>query len=126
MKIALTVWDNRISPVFDSAHVIQVAEIHSRKVVSKRYEPMDPDLPLHLGNRLTQLGVSVLICGAISEEPADILETAGIRLIPFIAGSADKVLDGIAKGTAILPDFLMPGCKSNHRRHANSELKQHP
>ncbi|MBW2366923.1 MAG: NifB/NifX family molybdenum-iron cluster-binding protein [Deltaproteobacteria bacterium] len=125
MKVAVTVWDNRISPVFDSAHTILITEIQSRKVAGKRFEPIDPDLPSRLAKRLTELGVSVLICGAISEQPADILEAAGIKLIPFIAGSAQKVLEDFAEDISITPDFLMPGCSQNYRRHAKSRLKHH-
>ena len=38
MKIAITVWGNRISPVFDSAQTILLAHIESGKIVEQRRE----------------------------------------------------------------------------------------
>ncbi len=43
MKIALTVWGNRISPVFDSAQTLLVAQIKNDKVIKKSYERFDSD-----------------------------------------------------------------------------------
>ncbi len=110
MKMALTVWENRISPVFDSAQMLLIAEIKNKEVTKRRYEPFVPDLPSRMADRLSELDVAVLICGAISELPANIIEATGIKLIPFITGSADKVLDLYARGIKITPAFLMPGC----------------
>jgi predicted Fe-Mo cluster-binding NifX family protein len=120
MKTALTVWEDRISPVFDSARMLLVAEIENKKVTGRRYEPFDSDLSSHLAERLAELDIAVLICGAISELPANMIEAAGIKLIPFITGIANEVLYVYAKGIPIIPAFLMPGCGHKRRRHAGS------
>jgi predicted Fe-Mo cluster-binding NifX family protein len=116
MKMALTVWEDRISPVFDSAQMLLIAEIENKEVTKRRYEPFVPDLPSRMADRLSELDVAVLICGAISELPANIIEATGIELIPFITGSADKVLDLYARGIKITPAFLMPGCGRKRRK----------
>nr|MBC8360102.1 NifB/NifX family molybdenum-iron cluster-binding protein [Candidatus Desulfatibia profunda] len=118
MKVALTVWENRISPVFDTAKMLLLAEIKDKKVISKRHEPFDPELFSRLVNRLTELDITVLICGAISKVPANIIEASRIKLIPFISGKADDVLECYAQGIQIIPAFLMPGCDRKHRRHS--------
>ncbi|MBW1894776.1 MAG: NifB/NifX family molybdenum-iron cluster-binding protein [Deltaproteobacteria bacterium] len=110
MKTALTVWEDRISPVFDSAHMLLIAEIENSEIINKQYETFNPDTPSQLLNKLLGLEVHALICGAISEEPAIIIEAGGIKLFPFIAGYADEVLESYAKGKQNLPAFLMPGC----------------
>ena len=117
MKVALTVWENRISPVFDTAKMLLLAEIKDKKVISKRHEPFDPELFSRLVNRLTELDITVLICGAISKVPANIIEASRIKLIPFISGKADDVLECYAQGIQIIPAFLMPGCGRKRRSH---------
>ena len=117
MKVALTVWEHRISPVFDTANMLLLAEIKDKKVISKRHEPFDPELFSRLVNRLTALDITVLICGAISKVPANIIEASRIKLIPFISGKADDVLECYAQGIQIIPAFLMPGCGRKRRSH---------
>lgn len=116
MKVALTVWENRISPVYDAANMLLLAEIKDKKVISKRHEPFDAELPARMANRLNELDVTVLICGAISEVPANIIEASKIKLVPFISGKADDVLECYAQGVQIVSSFLMPGCGRRRRR----------
>lgn len=123
MKMALTVWGNRISPVFDAAHMLFVVEIENTEIINKRYEPFYPELPTRLAVRLAEMNVEVLICGAISEMPANILEANGIKLIPFITGDAHEVIDAYVKDVPFMPLFLMPGCSHKRHRHAGRGKK---
>ncbi len=118
MKMALTVWENRISPVFDSAHRLCVVEAKNNRIINKDYESFDPGFPQRLVNRLTNMDVSVLICGAISQMPANIIEASGIKLIPFITGDVEKVIDAYVKKIPIIQTFLMPGCGRKRQRQA--------
>jgi len=110
MKVAVTVWNARISPVFDVSQELMVVEVSDRKIGRVHYEPMDPESGSRTAERLARMGVTVLICGAISQRPASILEAAGIQLIPFVTGKADTVIAVFAEGRPIVPEFLMPGC----------------
>lgn len=110
MNVGVTAWEGRISPVFDSAKTLLVAEVKNGEVLSMRYEPFDPVWISHLADRLGSLGVDVLICGAISQTPSTIIEASGIRLIPFIGGAIDDVLAAFARNGRIASEFLMPGC----------------
>ena len=76
MKVALTVWENRISPVFDSANMLLVAEIEDDKILKRGYERLNPELPAYFINTMSRLGISTMICGAISRTPAGIIERA--------------------------------------------------
>ena len=110
MKVALTTWDNRISPVFDAASTLLVAEIENQEVVARRYESFNPERMTRLLEILSRLQVDMLICGAISNTLSNMIEHGGIRLIPFIGGNVEDVLQLIARGMDIVPAFLMPGC----------------
>ena len=115
MEVALTVWENRISPVFDSARMLLIANIENKMVTSRCYEPFYSDLPLHRAARLSDLGVRVLICGAVSQPLANMIEAYGIELIPFVAGDVNQVLEAYIKDSLSTPNFRMPGCKAKRR-----------
>jgi len=121
MITALTIWENRISPVFDSSHTLLVAQIENNKIANRHLEPFNPSLPSHFADRLDAIGVEILICGAISQLPADIIEAMGIKLIPFISGNTDEVLENLVKAQPIVPEFLMPGCKFNNNDYCKGK-----
>jgi len=112
MKVALTVWGNRISPVFDSAQTLLIVLIKNGKIIQKTYETVNSDRSRLLSS-LKKLDVSVLICGAISEMPAAIITSSGIELIPFVTGNTAQVLDLYLSNRPVPPAYFMPGC----RRH---------
>jgi predicted Fe-Mo cluster-binding NifX family protein len=72
-----------------------------------------------LGARARQvanLGVEVLICGAISMPLEAMLVSAGVRVLPHTCGPVEEVLRAFASGR--LPDeaYSMPGCAGRPRR----------
>lgn len=124
MIIGLTLWGERISPVFDSSHMLLVTDVQNSKIVKKRYEPFDPVVPFLLSKRLKELEIEVLICGAISIEPANLIESTGIKLIPFISGTVDTVLESYLNGEKLALKFIMPGCGRNrNKRGCGSERR---
>jgi len=110
MNVAVTVWKDRISPVFDASRRLLIAKIENDRVTDRSYVFFDPGWPADLVKTLAMLDVPVLICGAVSQSPATIISAGGITLIPFVAGEVDRVLDEYAKGNPLAPTFVMPGC----------------
>ena len=111
MKTAITVWGKWISPVFDSASTILIADIEKGAIENRQLLNVETDSPIALAKLLKGQGVTVLICGAISEYPAKILEGESLQLVPFITGNAETILETLARGRPIVPLYLMPGCK---------------
>ena len=66
--------------------------------------------------RLKDVGVDILICGAVSQPVAAAVQVAGIHLIPFIAGPVVDVLKAYLEGMLTTPAFQMPGCCGARRR----------
>ena len=112
-KIAVTVWGQRVSPVFDSARTLLIAEIDGNVLVGSSHLAFDPERPLELLQMLRAQQVTLIICGAVSEGPAAMIEAAGVELIPFIAGDVRQVLDKFLQGQPFSADFSMPGCGKN-------------
>lgn len=111
MKVAVTVWENRLSPVFDASRRLLIAEIENGQITNRAFMIFNPEQPAALAKTLMELDVPVLICGAVSQVPASTIIAGGITLIPFIAGELDRVLDVYASGNSLAPTFVMPGCR---------------
>ncbi|ADW17287.1 hypothetical protein Despr_1115 [Desulfobulbus propionicus DSM 2032] len=109
-KIAVTVWEQRVSPVFDSARTLLIAEINGNALVGTSLLAFDPERPGELLQMLRAQQVMLIICGAVSEGPASMLEAAGVELIPFITGDVRQVLAQYLLGRPFGPEFRMPGC----------------
>ncbi|MCP4023380.1 MAG: dinitrogenase iron-molybdenum cofactor biosynthesis domain-containing protein [Desulfobacteraceae bacterium] len=114
MKIAVTIWGNRISPVFDAASNLLVAHVEDNTVLNKTYNPFKPGAPSRFVQLLKHLDVSILICGAISKQPADTIVENQIELISFVSGNAEKVLHSFAAQKGIEKIFMMPGCSKHY------------
>ncbi len=113
MKVAVTVWDERISPVFDSAHRLLIVDIKNGKMKNIFYESFNPKLEARFTEALSLQGIDVLICGAISQAYSTLIEASAIELIPFVGGSVNEILESYAKGNPLAPTFLMPGYRED-------------
>ena len=109
MKVAITVWGNRISPVFDSAQTILLADIENGEIVDQRREFLPRLVASGLARMLVEKDIETLICGAISERPAQILQQADVNLLSFVSGNAERFLSVYAADDPI-DSFVMPGC----------------
>jgi predicted Fe-Mo cluster-binding NifX family protein len=112
MKVGVTVWGERISPVFDSARALLVVQAEDGRIISRQQEFFRADCPAELIGILKRNGISVLLCGAISWEPAHMVEAEGIELVPFVTGCVEQVLGAYVQGKSILT-YMMPGCRGN-------------
>ena len=110
MKIALPIWKDRISPVFDASRELLIVEVKDNQETSRSEEALEETLVYRRVARLKELGVSELVCGAISRPLAAMLAASGVRVIPFVTGSVSEVLSAYLEGRLCGPRFLMPGC----------------
>ena len=105
--------NKRVSPVFDSAQTILLADIEDGKIVGQRREFLPRMVATGLARMVTEKGIDTLICGAISERPSQIIKQSGIKLLCFVGGYAEHFPEAYAEGTP-LELFRMPG--SSDRR----------
>ena len=98
--------------------MLDVREIRNGRVVESRREPLGPELPYTRAARMSALGIQVLICGAISMEYAGLIEMYGIRIIPFVTGEIQRVLEAYLQGNLSGAPYQMPGFRGGRRyRH---------
>ena len=110
MKIAVAIWNERISPVFDVARQIILFDVQNGKIVAQRSETLPGNEPAGQVMRMAEIAPDTLICGAVSVSLAGMLEARGIRLISFISGAVEEVMAAYLTGSLPNPAFSMPGC----------------
>ena len=116
MRVAIPTWTGRVSPVFDVARLLLVVDINDGAEVSRNEAIIEETQLVPRTRRVTQLGVNVLICGAISMPLEAMLVSAGVRVIPHTCGTVEEVLQAFASGGLTDERFLMPGCCGRRRR----------
>jgi len=110
MRAAFSTWNERIAPVFDAAQTVTVVDAESGRVVGRRDETLPGDLAARRVLRLSELGVKTLVCGAVSWPLHAMLEAAGVRVVPFVAGEVDEVVKAWLGGRVGGEARSMPGC----------------
>lgn len=111
MKIAVSVWEGRVSPVFDTASRLLVLDA-GRTDKDSRFEVfLDEQTCSRKCSRIQALGVEVLICGAISRYFQEILNATGVRVVPWVCGAVCEVVAAYLDGTLSQARYLMPGCQ---------------
>lgn len=116
MTVAVPVWQGRISPVFDVATRLWLLQVERGQVVGRQELSLGAGPPHSLASQLAELGVAVLICGALSRPLEHQLTSARVRVLPRICGEAEEVLRAYLQGTLDDHRFCMPGCCGGHRR----------
>jgi predicted Fe-Mo cluster-binding NifX family protein len=113
MKIAIPVWEDKVSPVLDTASRLLIVELEDQKEASRFETYLDEQDLSRRCVRIRRLGVDTLICGAISRGFSKILEASGIRIVPGISGHPEDVLDAYVNGNLFRSKFFMPGYQRN-------------
>ena len=121
MRLAIPVRNDRVSPVFDTAGRMLLVDVadgieQARQLV----EVAQTAFPTERAKRLADLGVNVLVCGAISRPLAGFLSAAGIVVIPWVSGAPEEILRAYLTDRLSDPCWRMPGCGGRHR-HGNAQ-----
>jgi predicted Fe-Mo cluster-binding NifX family protein len=109
MKIAIPVWENKVSPVLDTASRLMVVELKDESPVSRFEIYLDERELSRRCLRIQDLCVDTLICGAVTRHFSEMLKASGINLIQGISGQPEAVLNAYLDGTLALSKYLMPG-----------------
>jgi predicted Fe-Mo cluster-binding NifX family protein len=126
MRTAFSIWNQRIAPVFDTAHEIHLVDyVAGRAEVVSTYKLADIDLAQKI-NWLLQQGVGTLVCGAVSRLLQEKLIAAGIKVVPFVAGDMHRVMEAYLDGSLKKAVFKMPGCCARRRNNCTGRCNTQP
>ena len=115
MRIAIPDWEGRVSPVFDVAATLVVADIGDGRLGNRQtVQLVNGDMHAR-ARQLADLEVNVLVCGAISLPLETVLDSAGIEVFSQTCGEVDVVLAAFVAGSVPEDAFLMPGSCGRRR-----------
>lgn len=106
----MPIWEGRISPVLDVAGRFLVVQIENGRETSRREMVVAESNPTLLVRGIKEMGVGILLCGALSEPVAFLLAKSGVRVWPHLCGEAEAVLHAFLTDTLRQAEFRMPGC----------------
>ena len=109
MRIAIPIWNDKISPVLDTASRLLIVDVDGQNEADRFEIYLDEQDLSRRCFRIQGMNVNVLICGAISHPFARMLIASGIDVIPEISGLAEEVLSAYLQGDLFNSRFLMPG-----------------
>jgi predicted Fe-Mo cluster-binding NifX family protein len=114
MRIAISIWEDKISPVLDTASKLLIIDNQTQKK-SSRFEAnlLEQEMSRRC-SFIRKLDLDVLICGAVSRQFREMLKACGIKIISGISGPAEDVLEAYLQGTLPHSGFFMPGSKRDH------------
>lgn len=109
MRIAIPVWHCRVSPLLDSAFFMRIYQIDRDGLdLADEFiigDPQTQELPSACADHL----VDLIICGGLSNNLKDLLQTRGIAIQQGVTGDADEVICAFYTDKQIGKRFHMPG-----------------
>ncbi|MBN2033757.1 MAG: hypothetical protein JW836_10805 [Deltaproteobacteria bacterium] len=102
-RIAVPLFKGRVAPVLDTCSQLLVMDPEMR-CLTVECASLNDRVKL-----LQNLGIRVIVCGAVSEYLYNLLEEKKIRLISGISGDVEEVLQAYRDGRLHHPCFRMPG-----------------
>jgi len=120
MKVAVPVWNGRVSPLFDVAEHFRVLDVQDGDIKNRSDQNIEDDSRVAT---LWKLGVDVVICGGVSHQLEAALWVAGIEVIPEICGPVDRVIDAFLRGVLADGAYFSP-CHSGRSREIQSHAHQ--
>lgn len=109
MKIAIPVFDKRISPRFDCAQRFVIAVVENGEVIEREELPAALWTPLERVKKLSDLGVDTLICGGIDEVSARRLIFHRVRIYSWVTGKAEEAIYSLLRGELESGIMVGPG-----------------
>ena len=113
MKIAVPIWEDKVSPVLDTAAKLLIVETLDQNQIGRTEALLGE---LEISRRcfiIRNLNIDVLICGAVSRTFSDMLAVSGIHIIPGVAGPVEEILGAYFSNGLNQSKYLMPGCKKD-------------
>jgi predicted Fe-Mo cluster-binding NifX family protein len=117
VRLAITVWNGRIAPVFDVAGTLRLVELAENTVTQDQLVSLPFDRGIFSRVvALTGLKTDVLVCGAVSRPVHRMLADSGIEVHSFVSGEVEEVLKAFLEGSFDEAVFFMPGCGGGRGR----------
>lgn len=111
MKIALSIFKDSISTVFDAADQLLILEENGTNGHKRTMVKLGSTDPANRATQIKDQGIDVLICGAISRPLQAAITSLGIAVYPFVRGPVEEIIAAHQNGQLSSEIFALPGCR---------------
>jgi predicted Fe-Mo cluster-binding NifX family protein len=98
MKVAVTVFKNRVSPRIDVSDSLFIYEIDAGTVEQIKIIPLGFEYPAELISLLQQNGINKILCGGCPHFFSRALLLSGFELLSGLSGDTEQVMKMLAEG----------------------------
>jgi len=113
-RIAIPVFQERISPVLDACACLLVVDIDNGKVIQRTDVSLKKMSRRERTDAISRWKIETIICAGVSELMCSYIAGRGVRLISGIAGELEKIIDAYIHNRLDQKCFLMPGKTTSH------------
>jgi len=110
MKIALSIWKDCISTVFDTADQLLIFEPDETSGYKRTTIKLISADIKERADEMKEQQIDVLICGAISRPLENLLIALGIQVYSFVRGPVEEIIAAYQSGKLNQAVFALPGC----------------
>ncbi len=118
--VAVPVHQERISPLMDVAKKFAIFELEDGEIRQKLLIDIHADVEPYRVEKLKEIGVTLIICGAASGFISNLIVERGIRLISWASGPVDEVIERYINNEIISCCAGAPGLGRRRRRRGCS------
>ena len=119
--IAISIFGNRVAGRLDCAEQLLLAVVQDGKIMKKEIVRLPHTNPIQKINDIIGLGVNAVICGGIPGTYLSKLEANQVRVISWIRGEVNEVLEKYLKGD-LVPAYSQPAAAPAHAGSPQSNV----
>ncbi len=108
-RVAIPVFESRVSPVLDSCQRMVVVDIEKGCEIRRQVLTLDKMSIHERIEVMARWGIRKIICAGISEVMCKILASKNITLVSGIAGELEKIIDAYICNHLDDACYIMPG-----------------
>jgi predicted Fe-Mo cluster-binding NifX family protein len=117
--IAIPTFQERVSPLLDVSDRYAIYETENGEIKQKVRITVSCDSDARRIERLREIGVDTIICGAVSGHIAHIINERGMRLISMAYGPLDEIIGAYLRN-ALFPCRTGPAVCGRRQRRKRS------
>ncbi|MBD3217738.1 MAG: dinitrogenase iron-molybdenum cofactor biosynthesis protein [candidate division Zixibacteria bacterium] len=115
MRVAIPIWNGRVSPVMDTSRKIMLVDFDESERGKRQILDLSGQNPHEVTVMLESQEADVLICGAISAQLETQLRAMNIKVYPWICGNVELILAAFSRGALDNDELRLPGCRGRGR-----------
>ena len=117
-RIAIPIFQNRISPVLDACRNLMVVDIEDGKESRLMIISLAGMTCLERSATIFRRRIDTIICAGISDLMSRYMTGRGINLVSGIAGDADRIIEAYCQHRLCDDRYLMPGRRRPYPKDA--------